>query len=75
MDIETDELIPLEDSTILNDIDKHLPKVPKKKLSRAEIAEKAPLNVPTEYKSKYVDILIKHSKAISATKYDLGLAT
>jgi len=33
MDIETDELIPMEDSTIvaiLSDIDKHLPKVPKK---------------------------------------------
>ncbi len=36
MDIETDSLIPLEDSTIaaiLSDIDKHLPKVPKKKLT------------------------------------------
>jgi hypothetical protein len=31
MDIETDKLIPMEDSTIaaiLNDIEKHLPKVP-----------------------------------------------
>ncbi len=51
MDIETDELIPMEDSTIaaiLNDIDKHLPKVPKKKLTKAEIAAKANLNVPNE---------------------------
>jgi hypothetical protein len=33
MDTDTDELIPQEDSTILStlqDIDKHLPKVPKK---------------------------------------------
>ncbi len=78
MDIETDPLIPMEDSTIaaiLNDIQKHLPKVPKKKLTKAEIAEKAHLNVPSEYKSRYVDILYKHQKAISANKYDLGLAT
>ncbi len=56
MDIETDELIPMEDSTIaaiLNDIDKHLPKVPKKKLTKAEIATKANLNVPNEFKDKY----------------------
>jgi hypothetical protein len=53
MDIETDKLIPMEDSTIaaiLNDIDKHLPKVPKKKITKAEIAAKANLNVPNEYK-------------------------
>jgi hypothetical protein len=76
MDIETDKLIPMEDSTkaaILNDIDKHLPKGPKKKLIKAEIAAKANLNVPNEYKDRYVDILYKHQKAISANKYDLGL--
>ncbi len=78
MDIETDELIPMEDSTIaaiLSDIDKRLPKVPKKKLTKAEIAAKANLNVPNEFKDKYVDILYKHQKAISANKYDLGLAS
>ncbi len=40
MDVEKDELIPMEDSTIsaiLQDIDKKLPKVPKKKLSREEM--------------------------------------
>ncbi len=31
--------------------------------------------MPSEYKNKYVDILYKHQKAISANKYDLGLAT
>jgi hypothetical protein len=78
MDIEMDELIPMEDSTIaaiLNDIEKHLPKVSKKKLTKAEIAAKANLNVPNEYKDRYVDILYKHQKAISANKYDLGLAS
>ena len=78
MDLESDNLIPLEDSTIsaiLSDINKHLPKVPKKKLTKAEIAEKAHLNVPSEYKQQYVDILFKHQNAISANKYDLGLAT
>jgi hypothetical protein len=78
MDIETDKLIPMEDSTItaiLSYIEKHLPKVPKKKLTRDEIAAKANLNVPNEYKKRYMDILYKHQKVISANKYDLGLAT
>ncbi len=77
MDIETDELIPMEDSTIsaiLQDIDKTLPKVPKKKLSREEIANKGHLNVPDQFKQRYIDILFKHQKAISVNKYDLGLA-
>jgi len=78
MDSETDDLIPLKDSTIssiLQDIDKHLPKVPKKKLTKAEITQKAYLNVPEQYKQKYVNILHKHKQAISANKYNLGLAT
>ncbi len=78
MDIETDQLIPMEDSTIasiLSDIDKHLPKVPQKKLTKEEIAAKANLNVPNEFKDKYVNILYKHQKAISANKYNLGLAS
>ncbi len=76
LDTESDDLIPLEDSTIsaiLSDIDKHLPKVPKKKLTKAEIAEKANLNVPSEYKQRYVDILYKHQNAISAKNMTSGL--
>jgi hypothetical protein len=72
MATESDALIPLEDSTIssiLQDIDKHLPKVPKKKLTRAEIANKAHLNIPSEYKQRYIDILYKHQQAISANIY------
>jgi hypothetical protein len=71
MDIETDELIPMENSTIaaiLNDIEKYLPKVPKKKLTKTKMAAKANLNVPSEYKNQYVDILYKHQKAIIANK-------
>ncbi len=78
MDIEADPLIPMEDSTIasiLSDIDKHLPKVPKKRLTKEEIAAKANLNVPNEYKDRYVNILYKHQEAISANNYDLCLAS
>ncbi len=78
MDAEPDNLIPLEDSTIsaiLQNIEKLLPQVPKKKLTKSKIALKAHLNVPEQYKQKYIDILYKHQQAISANKYDLGLAT
>jgi hypothetical protein len=78
MDAEPDEPIPMEDSTIsaiLQDIDNKLPKVPKRKLTKDEIAAKAHLNVPPEFKQKFIDILHKHQQAISVNKYDLGLAT
>ncbi len=77
-DVETEQLLPLDDSVIsaiLNDIDKQLPKVPKHKLTKEEVAAKAHLNVPNEYKQKYIDILYRHQKAISANKYDLRLAS
>ncbi len=31
--------------------------------------------MPNQYKQKYLNILHKHQQAISANKYDLGLAT
>jgi hypothetical protein len=37
--------------------------------------QKAQLNVPEQYKQRYIVILHKHQQAISANKYDLGLAT
>ncbi len=77
MDKETDQLQLLDDATIsavLSDIDKKLPKVPKSKFTKEDIAAKAHLDVPKEYKQKYIDILYKHQKAISVNKYDLGLA-
>jgi hypothetical protein len=78
MDIEMKELILLEDSvisSIFTNIHEKLPKVPKIKLLKEDIASKAHLKVSSEFKQKYMDILYKHQKAISANKYDLGLAT
>jgi len=48
--------------------------VPKKHFSRAEIEQKANLNVPDELKQRYIDILFKHQAAISISKMDLGRA-
>jgi hypothetical protein len=39
-----------------------------------KIAQKAHLNVPNEFKQKYIDILYKHQAAISVNKMDLGQA-
>ncbi len=53
VDMETEDLIPPEDSaisSIFSDINTKLPKVPKKKLSKEENAPKAHLNVPSEFK-------------------------
>jgi Reverse transcriptase (RNA-dependent DNA polymerase)/Retroviral aspartyl protease len=78
MDAKPDGPIPMEDSTIsaiLQEIDNKLPKVPKRKLTKDEITAKAHLNVPPEFKQKYIDILHKHQQAISVNIYDLGLAT
>jgi hypothetical protein len=44
-------------------------------LTEQDIAEKVHLNMPSENKKLYIDILFKHQQAISANKYDLGLAT
>ncbi len=58
MDVETDELIPMEDSTIvtfLSDIGT-FGKCLSCHSTKAEIAAKANLNVPNEYKDRYVDI-------------------
>jgi hypothetical protein len=46
----------------------------KKHFPREEIAKKANLNVPSEFKNKYIDILYKHQAAISMNKLDLGHA-
>ena len=77
MDKETDQLQLLDDATIsavLSDIDKRLPKVPKTIFTKEEIAAKAHLDVPKEFKQRYIDILYKHQKAISVKKCDLGVA-
>jgi hypothetical protein len=78
LEFEPDKCIPLNEKTIsalISDIHDQLPKVPKKKFTRAEIEQKANLKVPAQYKQKYLDILFKHQDAISINKFDLGRAT
>jgi len=77
LEFEPDKCIPLNEKTIsalISDIHEQLPKVPKKRLTRSEIEQKANLKVPSEFKQKYVDILFKHQDAISINKFDIGRA-
>ncbi len=77
LEFESEQCLPLnEDSvaSIISNIEQKLPKVPKKNFSRAEIEQKAHLNVQEELKQRYIDILFKHQAAISINKMDLGRA-
>ncbi len=63
MEIEEEELVPLTDdfiSLVCQDIHDRFPKVKKKRFSRQDIQKQCNLQVPEEYKEKYVDILHKH---------------
>jgi hypothetical protein len=48
--------------------------VPKKRFTSADIECKANLQVPTEFKKCYIDILYKHQDAISVDKFNFGRA-
>jgi hypothetical protein len=77
LEFEAEPCLPLDENTvasIISNIEEKFPKVQKKHFSRAEIEQKANLNVPQELKQKYVDILYKHQTAISMNKMDLGRA-
>jgi len=77
LEFETDQCLPLTEETvcdIISRIKQKFPKVNKKQFSREEIAQKAHLNVPDQYRQKYIDILFKHQAAISVNKMDLGHA-
>jgi hypothetical protein len=77
LEFEAEPCLPLDENTvasIISNIEERFPKVQKKHFSRAEIEQKANLNVPQELKQKYVDILYKHQAAISMNKMDLGRA-
>ncbi len=77
IEMEEDKLIPLTDdiiSSICASIHLKLPKIQKSCLTREDIACQCHLQVPAEYREKYIDILFKHQEAISIDKYDLGLA-
>jgi hypothetical protein len=77
LEFETEQCLPLTEETVSNIISsnkQNFPKVNKKHFSHEEIAQKAHLNVPDQYKQKYIDILFKHQAAISVNKMDLGRA-
>ena len=77
----TDEPIPLDDLTIEKFISKLEAKSAKflrdppgqtSTLSDEEIMQRANLNVPDEFKSRYLQLLYKYRKVISTSKTDLG---
>jgi hypothetical protein len=43
-------------------------------LTREQIEKRANLNVPAQYREKYLDLLVKYARAISVDKNDLGRA-
>jgi len=55
-------------------IKSNIPSTPRTKLTRDEIAVHCNLQVPDEFREKYINILFKHQEAISLDKYDLDLA-
>ncbi len=59
-------------ASIISNIEQKFPKVMKKHFTCDKIAQKAHLNMPNEYKHKYIDILYKHQAAINVNKMDLG---
>jgi len=63
MEIEEEELIPLTDdfiSSVCQDIHSCFLKVEMKRLSRDDIQKRCHLQVPDEYKERYINILHKH---------------
>ena len=77
----TDKPIPLDDQTIekfINKLEartaKFLRKPPRSAatLSDKEIVQRANLNVPDEFKPRYLQLLYKYRKVISTSKTDLG---
>jgi len=75
--IEEEDLIPLTDdamSSVCNDIHQRFPKMKKKTWSRNKISQKCHLQVPDEFKDRYINLSHKNQEAISLSKYNLGLA-
>jgi len=75
LEFESEQCLPFNQDTvasIISDIEQKFLKVTKKHYSHEGIAQKTHLNVPAEYKQRYIDILYKHQAAISVNKMDLG---
>jgi hypothetical protein len=76
-DTKEDTPIPFNDeslATICEQIHQWLPKVKERAWTRKEIEERCHLGAPEPYRSRYIDILVKHQAAISLDKYDLGFS-
>jgi hypothetical protein len=74
---EEEKLIPLTEwaiSSVCMGIHAKLPKLQKPRISRDEIALRYHLQIPDEFRERYINILFNHQEAISIDKYDLGLA-
>jgi hypothetical protein len=55
LEFEPDDCIPMTENSIaaiISDIQQKFPKVPKKQFTRAEIEQRANLQVPSEYKKQ-----------------------
>ena len=77
IEIEEDKLYPLTDETaagICAIIKNNIPNTPRPQLTKEDISRRCHLQVPNEFKEKYLDLLYKYQEAISIDKYDLGLA-
>ncbi len=75
--MKTKQCLPLNEETvsdIISSIEQKFPKVNKNNFHMKKLLKKAHLNVPDQYKQKYIDILFKHQAAISVNKMDLGHA-
>ena len=77
LDQELDQPIPFDE----NELEKVISAVTKpsksvqSNISRESIAKRLNLNVPAEFRDRYINMLYKHKQVISVDKTDLGLAT
>ncbi len=77
IEMEEDTLYPLTDEAaagICAIIKDKIPDTPRTRLTKEEISRCCHLQVPDQFKEKYLDLLHKYQEAISVDKYDLGLA-
>jgi hypothetical protein len=71
IEMEEDEMYSLTDETaadICASIKSNIPSTPRMQLTRDNIARHCNLQVPEEFKARYLDILFKHQEAISINK-------
>jgi len=77
IEIEEDKLYPLTDEAaagICAVIKNNIPNTTRPRLNKEDLSKRCRLQVPDEFKDRYLDLLYKYQEAISLDKYDLGLA-